>query len=97
MTRGPNKKGTIVYASSCRVYKVSTKFNYVHIALCIRIYNNTTKIHMIISAFGVVVNTFRLPDRIPWISTSRCEKMRPKQETRCCADRSDIGRWRSHT
>ena len=41
MTRGPNKKGTIVYASSCRVYKVSTKFNYVHIALCIRIYNNT--------------------------------------------------------
>ena len=23
--------------------------------------------------------------------------MRPKQETSCCAGRSDIGRWRSHT
>ena len=30
-------------------------------------------IHMIISAFGVFVNTFRLPDDIPWVSTSRCE------------------------
>ena len=47
-------------------------------------------IHMIISAFGVFVNTFRLPDHIPWASTSRCEKKGPKQETSCCADRSDI-------
>ena len=30
-------------------------------------------IHMIISAFGVFVNTCRLPDHIPWVSTSRCE------------------------
>ena len=29
--------------------------------------------HMIISAFGVFVNTFRLPDHIPRVSTSRCE------------------------
>ena len=52
-------------------------------------------IHMIISAFGVFVNTFRLPDHIPWASTSRCEKKGPKQETSCCADRSDIGCCRS--
>ena len=30
-------------------------------------------IHMIISAFGVFENTFRLPDDIPWDSTSTCE------------------------
>ena len=30
-------------------------------------------IHMIISASGVFVNTFRLPDDIPWVSTSRRE------------------------
>ena len=30
-------------------------------------------IHRIISVFGVFVNTFRLPDDIPWVSTSRCE------------------------
>ena len=30
-------------------------------------------IHMTISAFGVFVNTFRLPDDIPWVSTSRFE------------------------
>ena len=30
-------------------------------------------IHMIISAFGVFVNTILLPDDIPWVSTSRCE------------------------
>ena len=69
MARGPDKKGTTVYASSCRVYKVSDKFN-MYTSRCIFIYNN---IHMIRSAFGVCVNTFRLPDDIPWISTSRCE------------------------
>ena len=30
-------------------------------------------IHMIISTFGVFVSTFRLPDDIPWVSTSRRE------------------------
>ena len=30
-------------------------------------------IHMVISAFGVFVNTFLLPDDIPWVSTSRRE------------------------
>ena len=40
-------------------------------------------IHMIISTFGVFINTIRLPDYIPWVSTSRCEKMRPSQETSC--------------
>ena len=54
-------------------------------------------IHMIISAFGVFVNTLRLPDHIPWVSTSRCETIRPKKETSFCADRSDICRWRSRT
>ena len=49
-------------------------------------------IHMIISALSVFVNTFRFLDHIPWVSTSRCEKLRPKQETSCCTDRSDIGR-----
>ena len=29
------------------------------------------------------------------MSVNRCG--RPKQETNCCADRSDIGRWRSST
>ena len=42
--------------------------------------------HVITSAFGVFVNTFQLPDRIPWVSISRCEKMRPKQETSCNAN-----------
>ena len=40
MTRGPNKKGTTVYASSCRVYKVSAKFN-MYRSRCVFIYNNT--------------------------------------------------------
>ena len=30
-------------------------------------------IHMVISAFGVFVNTFWLPDDIPWVGTSRRE------------------------
>ena len=30
-------------------------------------------IHILISAFGMFVNTFWLPDDIPWVSTSRCE------------------------
>ena len=30
-------------------------------------------IHLTISAFGVFVNTFRLPDDIPWVSTLKCE------------------------
>ena len=30
-------------------------------------------IYMIISAFGVFVNTILLPDDIPWVSSSRCE------------------------
>ena len=64
---GPNKKGTTVYASSSRVYKVSEKFN-MYKSRCILI----IIIHIIISAFGVIVNTFRLPDDIPWVSTSRC-------------------------
>ena len=37
-------------------------------------------IHMIISAFGVFVNTFRLPDHIPYVSTPRCETIRPKRD-----------------
>ena len=37
MARGPYKKATTVYASSCRVYKVSAKVQYVYIALCIHI------------------------------------------------------------
>ena len=30
-------------------------------------------IHMVISAFGVFVNTFWLPDDIPWVSILRRE------------------------
>ena len=69
MTRGPNKKGTTVYKSSCRVYKVSAKFN---MCAVYSLYNNII-MHMTISALGVFVNTFRLPDDIPLVSTSRCE------------------------
>ena len=68
MARGPYKKGTTVYASSCRVYKVSAKIQYVYIALCIHIIYiyiyiyiyNIYIIHMVISGFGVFVNTIRL-------------------------------------
>ena len=40
MARGPNKKGTIVYMSRCRVYKASEKFN-MYTSRCVFIYNNT--------------------------------------------------------
>jgi hypothetical protein len=73
---GPYKKGTTVCASSCRVYKVTAKFN-MYTSRCVVVY---IIIHMIISAFGVFVNTFRLPDHIPWVSTPRCETIRPKRD-----------------
>ena len=62
-------------ASSCRVYKVTAKFN-MYTSRCEVVY---IIIHIIISAFGVSVNTFRLPDHIPWVSTSRCETIRLKK------------------
>ena len=40
MTRGSYKKGTSVYASICRVYKVSAKFN-MYTSRCVVVYNNT--------------------------------------------------------
>ena len=73
--KGPYKKGTTVCASSCRVYKVTAMFN-MFTSRCVVVY---IIIHMIISAFGVFVNTLRLPDHIPWVSTPRCETIRPKK------------------
>ena len=67
MTSGSYKKGTTVYASSCTVYKVSAKFN-MYTSHCVFVYK---LIYMIIPAFGVFINTIRLPDYIPWVSTSR--------------------------
>ena len=88
---GPYKKWTTVCASRCTVH-----IKYLQSSICThRTVYSYILIHMIISAFGVFVNTFRLPDHIPWASTSRCEKKGPKQETSCCADRSDIGCCRS--
>ena len=40
MTRGSYKKGTTVYASSRKVYRVSAKFN-MYTTGCVFIYNNT--------------------------------------------------------
>ena len=68
MTRVLNKKGTTVYASSCRVYKVSEKFN-MYTSRCVFIYNNT---HDYISVRRVCKH-HPLPDDIPWVSTSMCE------------------------
>ena len=88
---GPYKTGTTAYASRCTVH-----IKYLQSSICThRTVYSYILIHMIISAFGVFVNTFRLPDHIPWASTSRCEKKGPKQETSCCADWSDIGCCRS--
>ena len=72
MARGPYKKATTVYASSCRVYKVTAKFG-MYTSRCVYIYIYIYIIHMAISAFGVFVNTILLPDDIHWVSTSRCE------------------------
>ena len=50
---------------------------YMYICIYIHIYIYNIYIiyiiHMVISAFGVFVNTILLPDDIPWVSTSRCE------------------------
>ena len=69
---GPYKKGTTVYGSSCRVYRVSAKFNMYTSRWVFKNYPYIT-IHLIILAFGVFVNTFQLPDDIPCVSTSRRE------------------------
>ena len=87
--RGPYKKGTTVWASSCRVYKVTAKFN-MYTSRCVVVY---IIIRMISSAFGVFVNTFRLPDHISWVSTPRCETIRPKRDRFLRRSK----RWRSRT
>ena len=48
------------------VYKVSAKFNMYTSHSAVYSYKI---IHMIISEFGVFVNTFWLPDDIPWVNT----------------------------
>ena len=91
MARGPYKKGTTVYASSCRVYKISVKFN-MYTSRCVFIYNNThQRPARLKTRSGCPMifpgSTLRGVNRCGW----------PKQETCCCADRSDIGSWRSRT
>ena len=59
MARGPYRKETSVYASSCRVYKVSAKF-HMYTSRCVFISFIIYILHMVMSAFGVFVNTIRL-------------------------------------
>ena len=58
--------------------QVAQYIKYLQSSICTRrtVYSYTF-IHIIISAFGVFINAVRLPDYIPWVSTSRCQKMRP--------------------
>ena len=73
MAREPYKKGTTVYASSCRVYKVNAKFNmYISRCVFIYIYIYIYNSH-VTSAFGVFVDTILMPDDIPWVNISRCK------------------------
>ena len=91
-----------IYASDCRVDKVSAMFN-MYISRCviifIYIYIYIYIIHMVISACGVFVNTYHDRSMIfpgsALRGVNRCG--RPKQETSCCGDQSDIGCWRSRS
>ena len=57
------------------VRQVAEYIKYLKISICTHqaVYSFIIIIHMIISAVGVFVNTFRLSDEIPWVSTLRCE------------------------
>ena len=53
--------------------QVAENIKYMQSSICThRAVYSYIIIHMIISAFGVFVNTFRLPDDIPWKGVKRC-------------------------
>ena len=98
---GGQRRGDRIRRGLLCMRHVAQYIKYLQSSICThRIVYSHILIHRIISAFGVFINRFQVPDHILWDwsalrGVNRCG--RPKQATSCCGDRSDIGCWRSRS